>query len=1164
MARPAKSKSLSQSQASVKPAALSLSNGPGLFLFTSNRMEVLADKLAERLARPLPHTLQQEIIVVRNKGMERWLKLQLAERHGICANCEFPFPEAFGYRVFRELLPGLPEKSPVERDLMLWRILSVLPDFIERPEFAPLRNYLGPETDPRRAVQLAGRIAGLFDHYLIFRPAMVLGWDQGEEQHWQAELWRGISRRFKTQHGAALWKQFGDVVRAKQLPEHGLPPRCTIFGVSAVPPYHLDLFAGLSRHLEINLFLLQPSREYWGEITSPRESERILRRMGRQAGLQLTLWEEPELPARRSGRKEPPERRVLRQREREASDAFALHLEAGNRLLASLGYLGRDFLKLLLEAGDWIPDEAFVEPGEGTLLHAIQSDILHLRDRGVEPLDPAQTPSAGQGTEGEVGAAKTPITDADDSIQIHCCHSIQRELEVLHDHLLEWFQRDPALAPRDVVVMTPDIEAYAPLIQAVFGAPEEERRFIPFSVADRTGRRQSQVVDTFLRLLELPETRLGAATVLEILEVPVVRMKCRLQEGDLDVIRRWIEETNIRWGIDASHRERLQLPALSGNTWRDGLDRLLLGFGMSSGGTQLFGSILPHDDVEGGRVATLGNFLEFMDRIFQAAEELREERPLSEWVRRLEQLLEDFFEPTEDAAYERQLVRDALEDLRRNHEAAEYDCRLNLPAMVERLSEALDQDVQHAGFLTGGVTFCGLKPMRSIPFQVICLLGMNDGAFPRPTQHLGFDLMARKPQLGDRSTREDDRYLFLETLLSARQRFYVSYVGQSIRDNSQAPPSVLVSELMDYVAQGFSLPGRDILADGLVTRHRLQPFSEEYFRPTGRLFSYSAQNCQASGVMRAARSLPGLFCEQPLSEPPASLREVTLERLSAFLGNPARFFLGQRLNVLLPEDPHELEEREPFVLEGLENYSVKQELVEHQLDPTTAGEALGWITAAGRLPLGAVGQTEFLRVRADTNRFLALLTGHRPGRAQPLDLALELAPFRLTGRIHEFGARGPLCYRCAALKPKDLLYAWVLHLAANAVTPGQTTTLVGEDEVQRFRAPENPQALLQELLETYWTGLRRPLHFFPRTSYAFVDAQQRIPRGRTALRSDEEAVRVARGAWEGTEYSKAPPELDNPAYALCFRGVEPLDEEFIALARRVMGPLLEHVSKEEA
>ncbi len=1137
----------------------------GLHLFTSNRLETLADKLAAHLRAPLASPLQPEIIVVRNKGMERWLKLQLAARHGVCACSEFPFPEAFGQRVFRAVLPDLSKETPLDRETLAWRIAQVLPQLMERPEFTPVRGYLGDAGDERKLLQLSGKLANLFDQYLVFRPELILAWDAGVDPQWQAGLWRAVSADARGRHVAALWQRFTEAVAVPDLTLPDLPERVSVFGISALPPFHLGLLAGLSHHRRVNLFLLQPSQEYWGDITSPREDERILRR--------------------HHGREEAP---------------FELHLEPGNRLLASLGYLGRDFLKLVLGSGDWISDEDFTDPGEDSLLHCIQSDILHLRDRGRTgaPIDAAEagvgeTPPAHE-TERraparrldrqqdraalELGApaavqdspdGKHPVSPSDDSVQIHSCHSPLREMEILHDRMLDWFGRDPRLAPRDIIVMMPDVEAYAPFIQAVFGSPEDESRRIPFSLADRGARGESHVIDTFLNLLALPDTRLGSATVLAPLETPAVRERFSLSERALETLRDWVRAANIRWGIDAAHREALGLPAFAANTWRAGLDRLLLGRAMAGRGERLFAGILPFDDIEGDAAETAGQLAEYMERLFEWVRALEQPRPLDEWAGVLDRALDDFFKPSEGSERELQILRGQLEILRRQRAPAGFTRALGRAALLERLRPALEEDLHHAGFLTGRVTFCGFKPMRSIPFKIVCLVGMDDGAFPRPTQRLSFDLMAQSPRLGDRSTREDDRYLFLETLLSARHRLYLSYLGQSVRDNRPAPPSVLISELLDYIEQGFKLAsgapgscparsesnaGTTSLRDDLLTRHRLQAFHDDYFTGANpAFFSYSAENCRASTSARHARRAVPPFLEQPLAESAPEFRRVSLDDLARFFTSPAKFFLRQRLGIVLPETPEELDEREPVLLNGLGHYQLRGDLLQRRLSGRTAAASRPSVQAAGALPPGSVGDVDFAQSAFRAEAFAARLEAIRLAPPSPFDLSVAVGEFLVTGRIHERTAAGPLSFRCGRLRARDVLCAWLAHLAANGAEPGQTTTLLCEDARRDWSPPADAPSLLAGLLELYWQGLRSPLKFFPGSALKFAEAE----RAAKQAGKPSSAFDKARGAWEGDTWRGIAGERDDAAFDLCFRHADPLDDTFAAHACGVFGPALE-------
>ncbi len=521
-----------------------------------------------------------------------------------------------------------------------------------------------------------------------------------------------------------------------------LPGRVSIFGVSSLPPLYMRVFFELARHCEVNFFSLQPSMEYFGHDLPPRVKARLERK---QAG-------------------------------RGGKPAGEL-LETGNPLLTSLGKLNRDFTELRIdldERAGFITEEQpeqFIEPpGEG-MLAVVQGDILHARSRGDDS-----------------NPQKKAAAD-DRTIQIHACHSPMREIEVLQDQLLDLFQKDPSLKPHDVIVMTPDIEKYAPFIHAVFGFPEEGGRYIPFSVTDRTPRNESPVVATFLSLLALPGCRCTATEIFSLLDRLPVRSRFKFTDSDMGLIRRWIAETGIRWGIDGAHRAEFGLPELEATTWRAGFQRLLLGYAMAGGNRTMFEGIMPYDDIEGGSAEVMGRFIEAAEALFAMAEELPKGRSLEEWPDALRAITAQFFlaETPEEVA-DLRFIQTAIDQLREVAELAGGGREVEFRAVRHFLAQLLDESEQRGAFFTGGVTFCALKPMRSIPARVICLIGMDDEAFPRRTSAPGFDLMARAGECGDRSPRDDDRFSFLEALISARGNFYVSYLGRSIIDNGRFPP----------------------------------------------------------------------------------------------------------------------------------------------------------------------------------------------------------------------------------------------------------------------------------------------------------------------------------------------------------------------------------------
>ncbi len=1094
----------------------------GLKVFTSNRLEFLADDLADLTRHRNSSIFQPEIVVVQSQGMARWLSLHLAERNTICANYRFPFPNAFVHQMFRALWSNLPDQPDCRLDVLVWRVMEHLPGHLHKKDFADLRNYLGKTPDPRKLFQLSQKIAWLFDQYLIFRPEWIETWDQEESQEqadlwgaphrptelWQSELWRVVSKGFKRPHMVALRQEFLRKISSPKFDPAKFPERVSVFGISALPPFHMDLLAALANQIEVNVFLLEPCKEFWGYITAPREAEQ-------------TLKKHPQL------------------------DATTLHLERGNRLLASMGKLGRDFLNLIFRADNLTPVERFSEPDESTLLRTIQSDILLLRDRGHADDCPQQM-----------------ILPEDDSIQVHSCHSPMREMEVLHDAILGWLDRDSTLKPADILVLTPDIETYAPFIQAAFGSPESPAHQIPFSLADRDPRNEGQVLEPFFTLLALVESRLGVVQVLSLLECPAVRKRFSLSENDLIIVRQWVEDAGIRWGIDAAHRGRFHVPEFDANSWRKGLNNLLLGSAMSNEGEELFGDLLPMNRVEGSTSRTLGNLIEFTERLFALSATLTLPRSLTNWEILLRKICADFFALDEETEHEIKLIWTAAKKLRANGEAAFFEEEVGLSIIVEFLTGELRENIQPVGFLTGGITFAALKPMRSLPFKVICLTGMNDDSFPRHSSQLGFDLMAREPRLGDRSTRDDDRYLFLESILSARERLHISYVGQSIRDNSPRPPSVLVSELSDYITQGFKLEsGEDIFQRQILKVHRLQAFSESYFIG-GPLMSFSIDNFRGAEALRQRQQTSKPFFPQAISAPDPEWRNVTLDQLITFFSNPSEFILSERLGIRLPREQEQLEEREPFALDARDGYPIKQALVERALAGNDFKKTQGVLASVGKLPIGQMGEASFGILADSATEFIAKLQPFCPKDLQrPIPFDLSLGEFRLRGQLTGINSVGLLRYRCARLKPADLLRLWIPFLVWNKIDAKKALRAihVAEDETSALGPVADAGKYLSTLLDLYWKGLSSPLKFFPQTSYAFAEGTDRVAGG-----SEIDPIKEAWKKWgestvrQGDGFRTVLGESANPYVALCFGEGDPLDDEFEQNALKVFAPLLQH------
>ncbi len=1055
-----------------------------LHVHHGNRMETLADRLAERLAQAPGHPLQPQVVMVQNPGMAHWLSLAIAARRGVAANLDFPLPGNFIWRVFQAQWPGLPKHSAFDCAVLSWRILALLPRLSGEDGCAELDRYLWGD-DPLRSYQLACRIAQVFDHYLVYRPHWLLAWEQGEETHWQARLWRLLVADVQYPHRAQLLARFHGHCEAGLLTTEGLPSCVSAFGLSTLAPAYLGVLARLAERLDVHLFLLNPSDAYWGDI----EDERMLAR------------------------------RRARWRKQGLSDASAYYAP-GHPLLASWGRQVREFFDLLL---DWNADDHphFQVPAADSLLGRLQADMLQLD---------SEAPAA-------------PL-ERDNSIQFHACHSPLREVQVLHDQLLALFEQDPDLSPHDVVVMAPDIERYAPYVDAVFAAAPEARR-ISWTIADRPQGVLHPLRQACLALLDLPQSRLPVSEILTLLELPAVCARFNLDAEELLQARRAIIEGGVRWGLDEEDRHALGLGALPHNTWRFGLMRMLLGYALGQDDATDYAGVLPYPAVgRGAQAAWIGQLAQFVEALAELRDALRGPHPPQIWQQVVNQLLALFQPQDEEDSQVLEGLREVMANWLRQLACASYEQAVERSVLKAYLHAHLAEPAGARHFMTGAVTFCALQPMRSIPFRVVCLLGMNEGEFPRRQTPLGFDLMAAKPRPGDRHPRDEDRQLFLEALLSARQVFYLSHVGRSIRDNSLRLPSVLVSELLDALGPYV---GED-QAQALTIQHPMQPFSASYQAQAPRLFTYAAEWFEGAPAADG-----GPFAASALTPPP--LAELSLDQLRRCLAHPVKYFLQERLGVRFQGEVAPPVDEESFKLDGLTRYQLREQLLTRRLAAADPQREQAWLVSAGGLPYGVFGELAYEQLAAEVEVFVGKLrklpmVDHL---ARPLEVDLGLPEVRLTGWLARLTPQGLFEYRLGKIKAKHRLALWLEHLVLNALAPAGVAPcshFLGENEGLRLAPVDDPLTHLHELAQLYQTSLSRPLPLFLETSYAYACELRK--------NGDEgKARQAAYKCWRTGEYQKAPGECEDRFHDTAFRGRQPLEEpDFAELALRVFDPLL--------
>ncbi|MEC5160576.1 MULTISPECIES: exodeoxyribonuclease V subunit gamma [unclassified Janthinobacterium] len=1066
---------------------------PGLLILHGNQLEQLRAAVFQWLRNNPLAPLESDIFLVQSNGVAEWLKIALAEEMGVCAATRIALPARLLWEGYRGMLgrERVPSRSPFDKGPLTWRLMRLLPTLLAEPAFAPLRYFLA-DGEAERRLQLAERLADLFDQYQVYRADWLEDWALGRDQlrnaagqaapmaadqRWQAQLWRAVTASVPEQQRASgratIHQQFLDAIARGDAPAGRLPRRIVLFGVSALPYQSLQALAALAQHTQVLLAVPNPCQYYWSDIIEGRDllrsaHKRQQARGGRDLG---------DLPM-------------------EELHAFS------HPLLASWGRQGRDFIRLLDEfdahRAAWLPEsmrvDLFSEEDGDSLLAQVQGAIRELR-----PLS-------------EHAQAAPPA--ADRSVEFHLAHSVQREVEVLHDQLLAMLGAGNGLRPREVVVMVPDIDTFTAAIHAVFGQHKRgDPRFIPFEIGDVNERSVNPLLVALEWLLRLPQQRCRQSEVRDLLDVPALAARFGLDGEDLATLGAWIDGAGVRWGLDQAHRDGLGLGAArEQNSWIFGVRRMLLGYASGNGAS--FAGIEPYAEVGGLDAALAGSLAQLVEALLHWRAALAQPRTPAEWGAQARALLAAFFRAGEEGdRLTLALLEQALQGWLETCDGAEFTESVPLAVLREAWLGLLDEPTLNHQFVSGGVTFCTLMPMRAVPFRVVCLLGMNDGDFPRRAPKADFDLLALPGMArpGDRSRRDDDRYLMLEALLAARDKLYISWVGRNVRDNSEQPPSVLVSQLRDYLEAGWGLNPAS-----LTTEHALQPFSRKYFE-SGGLLTYAGEWRAAHGAAaapddeRAAERLPPFELDPNF--------RLKLNDLANFMRQPVKYFFRRRLSVAFADADLIGDDEEPFALNALERYLLEDTLLDDADAPEPQSEVRASLTLRakrlereGVLPIGLIGeqwQRQLVDALVPVRSAWLALCQRFPRPADKLAIDLRYGELRIDDwldrlRRQDESAGGKIAWlmqisskvldKGGKARGDKLIAMWLRQLAAAAQDVPVTGYLLARDAVVTMAPlePAGARDALAALLALWRENMNHPLPTACKTALAL--AQDGDPR----------------------------------------------------------------------
>lgn len=1026
------------------------------------------------------------MVAVPSKGVERWISQSLAAvlgtspdgHDGVCANVVFPSPARLVDDAVTAAVDIDTDNDPWAEPRLPWSLLEVIDRCATEDWCRTLGRHLGlvdGGVDQGRRMAVAKKLARLYTSYGAQRPTMLLDWYSGrdtdgsdlalEPDHaWQAELWRrlrhSIGLASPAERMAAACSRLRDEPVVVDLPE-----RLSIFGPTRLTTAQLQVIDALAARRDSHLWLPPPSDRLW-------------RRMADDA-MALGGHQDTNAPRGRATAGSP----IVTIRRDDHTVDLPVH-----PLLRSLA---RDARELQLRMHTHLDTSTDDHDAVGTTA----DDVLQTLPQDIRN---DMAPSL-----------RHTLADDDTSLQVHACHGRQRQVEVLREVLLGLLAEDPTLELRDIIVMCPDIESYAPLISAAFGlsANDVGRTFtkahpghrLTVRLADRSLRQTNPILNVVARLLELADARITVTEVLDLAAMPAVRRRFGFDDDGLTRVSDWVRASGVRWGFDAATRAPFGLGQVSQNTWQSGLDRVLVGVAMDENHSRTFNDALPLDDVDSSDIHLAGRLAELVDRLAAAVGALSSSQPLDAWVTALIDSVDSLVDVPPREAWQLSQARRQLTEAVSVADERLTSTTLGLSDIRALLADQLRGRPTRANFRTGYLTMCTMVPMRSVPHRVVCLLGLDDGVFPRGASIDGDDILARRPRVGERDARSEDRQLFLDAILAARERLVIVYTGADERTGARRPPAVPLGELLDVLDVTAHSP-HGLVREQILREHPLQPFDARNFQP-GALtpgsspFSYDTAAYDGSHAVCADRPARPPFLSNALAVEELEAT-ISLEALGRFLEHPVKQFLRQRLKLSTTEEGHEAQEAIPVNLNGLEQWAVGDRLLDAGLNCHGKNAAVRAEVLRGLLPPGELGTAILDPILDEVTALLVASQDLRRHTREHHDVSIPLrSGVTIAGTVAAVYSDRVVRVVYSKLAAKHRLRAWVQLLALCASSPDRAWKAVTVGRGQRGGAMSSTMAgmsrddavqHLEDLVAVYRAGLGIPLPLPPAAAAAYA------------------------------------------------------------------------------
>ncbi|CAL1329023.1 exodeoxyribonuclease V subunit gamma [Candidatus Providencia siddallii] len=1025
-------------------------------IYHSNQLFSLKNLIIDIIKnKQFSNPFEEEIIIVENFEISQWLQIELTKYFGITCNIHYKLPRDFILEMIYKILPDISKNNHYTKNLIKWRIITILPKIINNKKLKELKFYIKNDIDGRKLHQLSEKIANLFESYMIYRPKLITQWEKNKlininnkNQSWQKKLWRELfvyrkTLEKKTQHLLTIHKIFIKFLSAPNYLKNFFPKRIFIYGISSLPPIYIQILNIISKYTDIYLMFKNPCKHFL------KYNKYLL-------CLDITKQQKKPININKKEKKINP-------------------------LLVSWGKLGNDFLKLITNIKNSKKFFIFTDTNRLTLLENIKQDIL----------DSKNNIQLGKTIEKyKTSKNKRLINLLDNTITFNSCYNIKKEIENLYEKLLEFFEKDNTLTPKDILVKVSNIEVYTPYIYAIFSKDKSEN-YIPFSILNKKPLKSNPIIQAFISLLNLPKVRFFKDQIFDLLDISAISKKFDINENELDILNNWINKYEIKFGLDNNNFKDLNLPIINQNTWEFGLKKILSKYSINKDFKSL-DNIFSYDKYNNTKLKLINKLFFFIETLKKWRILLKKKYSLKKWKNIYKELINDFFIINDNTEIILTLLKNQLYKIINTATTSGHTKHIKSLLIRDELLISINEKKENYNFFTGSVTFCTFTQMKSIPFKIICLLGMNDNVFPRNITQENFDLKKNKIILGDKKTDYEDKYLFLETLISTTKIFYLSYIGISI-NNEPRNPSILIEELLNYICQNFRIIGTEnlnvddsykILKKHLITKHNNIQFKKENFFNKTKNQNYINKSLKKTIITKSKNKQNSFLIKKN-----KIITKINIEELLNFYNNPIKFFFQKKLNVYFSEEKESFDS-EPFYFNKLQLHNLYKKILDFSIKNKNIKSIYDKLKIEGKLPINNFDKILWKESIKNTSHLIKKIKEHNE---KPFDyyIKCKIKNININGSLKNIYKTGILRYQPNYINANNFIRLWIEHLFFNfKISEKETTILDINNNYYKFPSIEKKKNLnyLELLIMGYLKGQNSPLLLLNNSCWNWLSA----------------------------------------------------------------------------